>query len=198
MALRLEVFENADSPARKDTVVLDTELLQEEKLTAYDSGYSAGWEDALAAQSEDQTRLRSELARNLQSLSFTYHEARSHVLEALEPLMEEVVGRLLPAIAREALGAVVLETLAPLVVELAETPLVLVLNPASRAAVESVVKAATSLPLRIEDEPSLSEGQVYLRFGNRETRINLDRAVTEIASAVRGYFAQPTKDKANG
>lgn len=198
MALRLEVFETDQSASGGKTVVLDAMHLEETKLAAYDSGYSAGWEDAAAAQSEDQTRVQADLARNLQGLSFTFHEARQHVLHALQPLMSEMVGRLLPAIGRETLSQVVLEVVMPMAEKLADTPIALVLNPSARPAVEALLEQATGLPLIITDEPSLSEGQVYLKFGDTETQVNLDRATAEITAAVRGFFEIPQQEKKHG
>ena len=198
MALRLEVFETDQSASGGKTVVLDAMHLEETKLAAYDSGYSAGWEDAAAAQSEDQTRVQADLARNLQGLSFTFHEARQHVLHALQPLMSEMVGRLLPAIGRETLSQVVLEVVMPMAEKLADTPITLVLNPSVRPAVEALLEQATGLPLIITEEPSLSEGQVYLKFGDTETQVNLDRATAEITAAVRGFFEIPQQEKKHG
>lgn len=194
MALKLEVFETAQEPSEKAIVVLDALALEDSKLAAYDQGYSAGWEDATTAQSDDQTRMRADLARNLQSLGFTYHEARTHVLRAVEPLLQQVVGRLLPALARETLPPVVLEVLMPLVEKLADAPISLVVNPASRAAVETLLAAATNLPITIVEEPSLSEGQAYLRLGATETHIDLDGATAEISTAMRGFFESPERE----
>lgn len=174
--------------------MLDTTLLEEAKLEAYDAGYSAGWEDAAAAQTSDQTRIRADLARNLQALSFTYQEARSHILRALQPLLDEMVGKLLPSLARETLGGIVLDTLMPMAEGLADAPVTLVMNPAARAAVEPLIADATGLPLVVEEEPSLGEGQVYLRFGTSETLVDVDRAVLEIAAAVRGFFDLTRKE----
>lgn len=198
MPLKLEVFETESRPAKSQTVVLDRVALEDEKLAGYDSGYRAGWEDANAAGSEDQTRIRADLARNLQSLSFTYHEARTHVLKAIEPLMLQVVGRLLPEIARESLAPFVLETLMPIAEGLGEVPVRLVLNPASRAPVAALLEQATGLPVVIEEEPTLGEGQVYLKLGAAESEVDLDQATADIAAAVRDFFDLPGKDRPNG
>jgi flagellar assembly protein FliH len=198
MVLRLEVFESAAKASLSETVILDAGVLEETKLASYDAGYSAGWEDAAAAQAGDQATIGATLARNLQGLSFTYNEARGHILRALEPLLEKIVGRLLPELARETLGAMVLETLMPIAERLGDRPVTLVLNPASRSAVEALLETATGFPIQIVDEPSLGEGQVYLRFGTEETLIDLDRATTEIATAVRGFFDLSHKDNQNG
>lgn len=198
MAVKLEVFNAQEKPTKSQTVILDRVALEDEKLASYDSGYRAGWDDANAAQTEDQTRMRADLARNLQMLGFTYHEARSHILKAIEPLMVQVVGRLLPEIAREALAPFVLETLMPLAEGLADAPVTLVLNPASRAPVEALLEQATGLPMTILEEPTLGEGQVYIKLGNVEAQVDLDQATADIAAAVRGFFDLPGKDRPNG
>ena len=193
MVLRLEVFETEERYSVPNTVVLDTLSLEEAKLSAYDSGYAAGWEDAAAAQITDQTRIGADLARNLQSLGFTYQEARMHVLRALEPLLQEMVGRLLPELARETLAPIVLDVLMPMAERMADAPVTLVLNPRARAAIEALLEQATGMPLTIVEESSLGEGQVYLRMGDAETQIDLDRATAEITAAVRGFFELPEK-----
>ncbi|MDT8857972.1 flagellar biosynthesis protein [Paracoccaceae bacterium Fryx2] len=195
--LKLEVFETSDQ-SEKTTVVTDMNALEEARLAAYEQGYTAGWDDANAAQSDDQSRMRADLARNIQSLAFTWHEARVHVLRAVEPLLQDVVGRLLPEMAREALAPVVLETLMPLAEQMAEAPVTLVLNPAARPAVEALLEQATGLPLKLLEEPTLGEGQVYLRLGDTETRIDLDRATAEITAAVRSFFDLAEKDSHHG
>ena len=198
MALKLEVFDTDEKPARTQTVVLDRVALEDEKLASYDSGYRAGWDDANSAQSDDQTRMKADLARNLQSLGFSYHEARSHILKAIEPLMLQIVGRLLPEIARETLAPFVLETLMPIAEGLGDAPVKLVLNPAARAAVEALLDHATGLPVVIEEEPTLGEGQVYIKLGSVEAQVDLDQATADIAAAVRGFFNLPGKDRPNG
>lgn len=194
MVLRLEIFESDTPGPLPETVVLDRSSLEEARLASYDSGYAAGWEDAAAAQSDDQSRIRADLARNLQALSFTYQEARSHILRALEPLFEAVIGKVLPELARRSLGGVVLERLMPLADGLSDAPVTLVVNPASRQSVEPLIVEATGLPLLIEEEPSLSEGQVYLRLGSSESCVDLDRATTEIVAALRGFFDRSSKE----
>lgn len=198
MALKLPIFDTEPKPVKTDTVVLDRSSLEDEKLASYEQGYKAGWDDASAAMGEEQSRIRADLARNLQSLSFTYHEARAHILKSVQPLLLQVVSQLLPEIARESLAPSVLEALMPLAEKLGDAPVTLVINPASRAPVESVLAQATGLPIEVQEEPTLGEGQAYLRMGSVETHVNLDQATADIAAAVRGFFDMPGKDRPNG
>jgi flagellar biosynthesis/type III secretory pathway protein FliH len=191
-ALRLEIFDTVTAGDGTPQPLVEASALDDAKIASFEQGYSAGWEDAAAAQFDDQTRIRADLARNLQSLAFTFQDARSHVLQAIRPLILEMTNRLLPEVAREALAPTVLEALMPLADEIADAPLTLVLNPAVRDQVEALVTQATGLPMTIEEEPSLSEGQVYIRFGPAETRVDLTQVTDDIAAAVRAFFTLST------
>ena len=187
-APRLEVFDTA--PASDGTLqpLVEATAVAEAKIASFEQGYSAGWDDAVAAQQGDQTRIRADLARNLQSLSFTFQDARSHVLQAIRPLILEMVNRLLPEVARETLAPTVLDAVMPLADTLADAPLTLVLNPAVRGQVEDLLAQATGLPMVIDEEPTMPEGQVYIRFGTTETKVDLAQVTTDIAIAVRAFF----------
>lgn len=187
-ALRLEIFDTATAADGTQQPLVEQTVVEEAKVASFEQGYSAGWDDAVAAQQGDQNRIHADLARNLQSLSFSFQDARSHVLQSVRPLILEMANRLLPEVARETLAPMVLEALMPIADELSDAPLTLVLNPAVRPQVEALVSQATGLPMMIEEEPSLSEGQVYIRFGPAETKVDLDQVTADIAAAVRAFF----------
>ena len=191
-ALRLEVFDTASAPDGSMQPLVEATAAAEAKVASFEQGYSAGWDDAAAAQQSDQSRIRADLARNLQSLSFTFQDARSHVLQAIRPLILEMVNRLLPEVARETLAPTVLEAVMPLADKLADAPLTLVLNPSVRGQIEELVAQATGLPLVIDEEPTMPDGQVYIRFGTTETKVDLAQATTDIAIAVRAFFTLNT------
>lgn len=192
--LRLEVFDTAPAPDGGVQPLVEASAMEEAKINSYEQGYSAGWEDASAAQQGDQSRIRADLARNLQSLAFTFQDARSHVLQAVRPLLLEMTTRLLPTLSREAIGQTVVEALMPIAEDLADAPVTLVLNPAVRDRIEGIVAEATGLPVVIEEEPSLGEGQVYIRFGTQERKVDLDRVAADISAAVRGFFSMAEKE----
>lgn len=187
-ALRLEVFDTAPAPDGTMQPLVEATAVAEAKVASFEQGYSAGWDDAVTAQQDDQTRIRADLARNLQSLSFTFQDARGHVLQAIRPLILEMVNRLLPEVAREALAPTVLEAVMPLAATLADAPLTLVLNPSARGQVEELLAQVPGLPMVIDEEPTMPDGQVYIRFGSAETKVDLAQATTDIAIAVRAFF----------
>ena len=184
--LKLETFTPADPGLTRDNVT-DT-VAEEVRLAAYEQGYSAGWDDAVAAQDADLTRLRNELGQNLQDLAFTYHEAHSHVLRTLEPLLRDMVAKVLPAVAREALGQMVVEELRPLVADLTDAPLSIVTHPENVSMIEDLVIAHVKFPAEVRADPTLGPGQAQFRIGPTERMIDLDGAIAAIAGAVSGFF----------
>ncbi|AQS46562.1 hypothetical protein BMG03_01150 [Thioclava nitratireducens] len=191
--LKLESFEPKASEAGE--IALDPAELEETKLAAFETGYQAGWDDAVAAQNVETARLHGDLGRNLQALGFTYNEARQHMLGALEPLLLEICGKLLPELARASLSAVVAEQLMPIAGDLCARPITVVGNPTALPQIQEALAPRADLPLAFVAEPSLGEGQVYLRFADTETRVDLDAVIAAISRAVTTYFTATAKDK---
>ena len=194
--LKLEDFTDPAGSAETSTA---TDQDEELRLAAYEDGYGAGWEDATTAQSDARAEREVDAARHLQMLGFGYHEARQHVLKSLEPLLQEMTARLLPELARAALVPVVVETMMPLADRMADAPVTLRVAPEVRDLVDRLLPAtAQGIPMRILEDPALSEGQVMIAAptaaGLAEARIDLDAATAAIARAVADFFdLQPTE-----
>ncbi|KEO54561.1 hypothetical protein [Thioclava pacifica] len=191
--LTLESFEAG--PPEEQGLALDPAVFEEAKLAAFETGYQAGWDDAVAAQNAETARLHSDLGQNLQALSFTYQEARAQMLQALRPLLVEICEKLLPQMARDSLAGVVVEQLIPEAEALASVPIVISANPVALPQIEELLAHKTDLPLRFVAEQMLGEGQVYLRFSESETRIDLDAVTAAISNAVTTYFNADLKDE---
>jgi hypothetical protein len=196
--LRLETFDSAQSPA-SSLVVMDPTEIEEMRVQAYESGYRAGWDDASASHASERAELHAEVGRNLQAMSFTYHEARAQLLRALEPLLGDLVARLLPELARAALPGQISALLLPLAEQATEVPVMLLVNPAVRADVETLIGMPSGLPLIIEESAALAPGQASLRLGKIETRIELDATVAAISTLVRDFFlTTPAREASHG
>lgn len=198
MPLRLEVFEVPQVNGGGSPALLDPDEIADLRLSAYEEGYTAGWDDSAAAARTERDNLSVEVINNLQRLSFSYHEARNHILQSIQPLLTQVISVFLPVLARDALAPLILDRLMPMVDQSAEAQVQLLLNPAVRPAIEKFLAEAAGLDLLFVEEPTLGEGQVYLRLGNQTERLDLDAALSEIAAAVADFFEYCEKDDANG
>jgi flagellar assembly protein FliH len=187
--LALEDFAVKSQPSETPAETIPRAMAEAEKVTSYEQGYQAGWDDATRAQTEDQTRIGAEFARNLQELSFTFHEARAHVMQAMEPLLTELVETVLPSLVSETLGQRILDELRPLIEDGADSPVELVVSPSSRSALQQQMDAAKTVAIRLTEEPSLAEGQVYLRIGKIERQIDMSGALANISDAIRALYS---------
>jgi len=162
--------------------------LEDEKLKSYEKGYGAGWEDAAAAFETEQGRIAADLARHLQELSFTYHEAHAALQRDLAGVVQGLIEKVLAPSARHALGEIIEGRISELA-ERSQSPVEISVAPDNVARVEAIVASANGLPLRILPEASLGPGQAFLRFGSAEEQIDLDAVLTEIADTVERYFS---------
>ena len=187
---RLEEFALAPAgPAAEDDpfagMVPEAEV-EAARMEGYDRGYRSGWDDAVAAASQARSHVAADFARNLQDLSFTYHEARAHVLRGIEPLLEEILAVFLPKSVQALLARTVLDELTEMAKDAADAPVRVMVSPADAPVLRELIGDNRRVPLSIVEEPSLAEGQVYLRLGETERAIDLSGALLRMSEALRG------------
>lgn len=178
-----------DTDGAATPLVPTEEEIEAKRMAAYEQGYKAGWDDATRAENEQQTRIGAEFARNLQDLSFTFHEARAHIMKALEPLLKEMTSKVLPQLVSETLGQKIVEELLPMAEAASDSPIKIVVSPASRPAIQRLIDDSLTIPLDIMEEPSLADGQVYLQMGGLEKKIDMDATLEKIMNAIDAVYA---------
>ena len=175
------------------------DVLETERLEAFDKGYRAGWDDAIKAKSDEADQASSILSQSLQELSFTYHEAQAQVLASLRPLLDEVMRKMLPAIAQNSLAAHVSEELMKIASEAADARIEIVVAPgAGEGLSELLEQASPTLSVSVSEAEAVLPGQAELRFGDREKAIDLAGVVSEINAAIETAFASETMAKHYG
>ena len=98
----LEVFEHPDPGGGFGALSDAGAGAEDARLASFEDGYKAGWDDAIAAQDKETARIRADFARSLEDLGFTYTEAHRHVLNAIEPLLRDMVCKVMPRMAHRA------------------------------------------------------------------------------------------------
>ncbi|MGY6632716.1 MAG: FliH/SctL family protein [Alkalilacustris sp.] len=195
----LEEFDSAiatmphfEPPAPAEPV--DEQALEEARLAGYEAGYKAGWDDATSAAETEGDTARREAAQSLQALGFTFHEARTHLMEEIAPLLETLCGRILPDLARDTLGPVVREALEPLLRDTLDQPITLRVHPSARDAVQASLASEPSVEVALLEDPELSPGEVHITGSGEERMIDLDETIARLRSTIRTFFdtaAQP-------
>ncbi|AXX99596.1 FliH/SctL family protein [Profundibacter amoris] len=192
----LEEF-NTTIVSNDPKLTLETSF-EEHRLEAYEQGYKAGWDDATAAQIEEQYRVAADFARNLQELSFTYHEARNQILGSLKPLFTEMVSKVLPRLAQETLPQSIVDEVLSAAADRTIAEFEIVISPANRPALERLLEDQTALDVNIVEEPTMAEGLAYIRFSETEKQIDLTSVLAGFSQLVEGFFTQQQKVAING
>ncbi|WP_390911628.1 hypothetical protein [Pseudosulfitobacter sp. SM2401] len=177
---------------------LDMSEIEDEKLACFEAGFQAGWDDAVKAQCDSNTHISSDLAKNLQDTSFSYHEARSALIKSLRPLFSDITDTLLPAIARESLGAHVVEQLTDMSREALDQVIEVTIAPQNVEPIEQLLNNALPEPFVLISDQNLGEGQVFLRIGSNEREIDLEQVVSSIAAAMETFFQHAQEDVTHG
>lgn len=163
-------------------------------LESFEQGYKAGWEDAVRATAEEQSHIATDLARNLQDLSFTYHEAHAAILAEIAPVIEQAVMAVIPDMADTGFAHQIAAEIKHLTDQTEATDVILRVAVENLDAVKDLLAPSSTLPLRIDVDETLSPGQAHLSFGNRERKIDVSEVVANVGKAFSGFVQQAKKE----
>ena len=189
LALTLENFATYPQLAEEDA--------SKARALAYDEGFAAGWEEAVAAEVTERARLRTDLDARLQDLSLTWQEARDHALNALSPVLDAVVTKVLPAMARTVLAELIIEHFTPIAREATRKPVALAVCPEDVAALQERLLDHDDLPFQIVADDTLLPGQCVLRSA-AETLFDLDGLTRRLTEEIRNQYPQRPELRAHG
>lgn len=176
----------------------DSEALEDLKLTAFEVGYQAGWEDGVKAQTSENAKAVAEIAQRLQDMSFTYHEVHTKLMFAMKPLLESFVTKLMPDVADQCMYATLVHEITKLIEDQAEGVIEVVISPYHLPVLQDVLDQSLELPFKIAADPGLTHGMMYLRVGSAERQIDLDAVRTDIAEALAAFFHEIESEKRHG
>lgn len=165
------------------------DALEEERLKSFESGYGAGWEDAIRAQSEGNRRLHEALEQSLLDLSFTKEEALQAYIVSVRPMLESIVTKVLPHIATDSLRSHIAGLLQNTVLDGLDPKVEVHVSAAQQTAVARVVQDLLPEGGTVRVDSSLSDSQARLALGVSERHIDLDDLITEIRAAISDFHA---------
>ncbi|WP_121060641.1 ABC transporter ATP-binding protein [Chachezhania antarctica] len=172
--------------------------LEEERLESFEKGYSAGWEDALAAQAREGEQLKADLVDGIEKLNFSYHDALQQLFEKVEPVFEVLTRAVLPEAIAEAFGPQIVEELKQMSRTGAEVPLVLSVPTGTSAAIQPVLEASGFTELTLTEDETLGPAQASLRLGNTAREVDGAGVLEAIRDAVDTFIYQTKEDIRHG
>ncbi|WP_136635998.1 ABC transporter ATP-binding protein [Pseudooceanicola onchidii] len=192
------LLEDFGSPQAVATPALSDVDLEGLKLEAFENGYKAGWEDALKTRDGEQAQISGDFARNLQDLSFTYHEAQAQVMQAMGSLLQDIVDKVLPEVVRDTMGTRLVEQLTEMARDHGSQTIEIVTSPADQAAVEALLDQDFGFPVTAQADDTLGEGQVFLRMAQEERQIDMESMMSGIRQAVAGLMEESERTLKHG
>lgn len=193
----LEDFGSVASPSVLGKF-MDEESLEDFRLSAFEQGYSAGWEDCAAAQEEENRRLSSSLGNSLEDLGFTYQEAVNHLLLATKPIFEILIERALPHALFLSKGHIVLDHLTEMVSNVTEEPIQIAVPPGTADTVRKVIGDKKGLRVNVVEDLSMSPEQADIRVGQVTRAIDGDQLLADFSKAIDAFFYQVNEEAIHG
>jgi len=194
-ALKLEEFlENPQMPAGGQHATQAADPLGE---GGYDRGYQAGWDDAIRSVEDTQTHIDAELGRNLEALSFTFHEAQRQVCLSLEGLVSALLTQVLPPLYHEHVPHLIERVLLPAVEQAGHVTAELTCAPQDLEQVNELIARHGHLPISVRPEPSLARHQLRLELGNTCHELDADQLLSDLRTAMETLFSDQRKGLAH-
>lgn len=172
--------------------LMPSEKLEEHRASAFEEGYSAGWDDAITAQADDQTQISADLSQSLQDIGFTYQEALVQLTVSLEPLFQSLIDTVLPEILEKSFAGNIVQQLNDMAREQATQSALLVVPSGAGRSLKPLLDREFPFSLQLVEEASLPPGQACLRIGNDEREVDCDGLIAKVSEAV-GAFLQQAK-----
>lgn len=183
--VRLEVFEMAD--LAEGPSVLMPEDLEDLRLSAYERGFLAGWEDAVRQSDAEASDRQSRVAARIEAMTFGYHEARAEILKGLAPVFAAMVEPVLPAAARATLVPLIVQQVLPLAMAALDRPLTLRVPPGTKADVEAALSGLALPPLVVTETADLTDLQAEIVADTDEIRLDLSLVLTRIEAVLADF-----------
>lgn len=181
---------SARVPQSGQDLEIDDEEMQSTRLDAFEEGYKAGWDDAALSGAAVSEQMCQALSQNLQDLSFTYNEASSHVIASIKPLLIQLTGKVLPRIAQEFIGPLVLQTIEDAVRNNARPQVCVTVSESEASHIEKVFEQDFGFPVILASSSELSPGQACIQFENSEQMIDINSVTDRMSELVSDFLSQ--------
>lgn len=172
--------------------------LEDIRLASFEQGYTAGWDDAIRAQAEDQTRVTGVLGKNLEDLSFTYQEALVQMTSSVEPVFRSLVEAVLPEVMMQTVGLQLVEQLQEMTADRLDQPVVLVVPVGTGKAISAAVQRNLAMQVEVRENASMEAGQVSLKVGSTEREVDTEKLLASLQESIESFFYSINEAKKYG
>lgn len=194
----LETFDGVGATSTSSAGSASDPSLEAVRATAFEAGYASGWDDAKAADDQARSRVQAEFERNVEAISFTYHEAVDRVRSELKTFVEVLLSEFLPDIIPVALREHVRAELLTAADSQIELPVQIVVSPNCMELVSELAEGDFAAGIEVVEDKSLVENQVFVRISENEKEVNLAPLVSELKFQLRAMTEPSDKAQKHG
>lgn len=177
--------------------LLDEDGLEEQRLAAFEQGYAAGWEDAVQAQEQNRGRISTELAKSLEDMSFTYHEAITRMTLSLEPMFNSLMHTVLPETLERGHSTRLAEQLTDMAREQINEPMQIFVPEGQAAEVKEMLPEGMAETVQVIADPQIQPGQARLQVGISRREVDCSGLLTSIRAAFDAYVFEAKEALSN-
>lgn len=153
-------------------------------MQGYETGYQAGWDDALVSVETERGHISAEFARNLQELSFSFHEARAQATASLKPFVAAMLHALLPMTASQSLIENVWSAMEPVLQDHNAPTVNLMCAAEDTELLEEFAAKCSTMEIIVIAEPSLIQGQAKFQIAAERHELDVSAIVAQITSLI--------------
>lgn len=187
--LMLEVFDNLQNSANSTIVSAELETFEAEKTAAYERGYQEGLCEGQGRLAIDSERIRATLAAFQEHQGKAVHDLRQELLQALEPLLEGLVGSVLPMAARASLVPLAVEAILDMTSGALPNHFSIAVSAEEFDLFSAHFNIEETSDFEIVQSDALIAGQYGLRFDDREGLLDIPRLQKELLNLIRAFFS---------
>lgn len=177
---------------RRDTDVgLDTSqaVLEEERLSAFEQGYQAGWDDSLKAAGGAERQLLEEISKALSDLGSCQNEVYRELLTNMRPVIGSLVEAVLPSVLKENLGIQLSSLIQDYVEKNGTAGIVVSIAKGQSDLLSDVTSILSNFSADIQEDAVLEPYQVRVSFaGKNEVEIDPEALMKQIKVSIESFF----------
>jgi hypothetical protein len=196
VVLVLEDFGSDKSGTKK--VVISEESIEDSRLSAFEGGYKAGWDDATVALTTEQRNVIVQINQHLMDASFTYHEVKSQLLTSIEHLFLDIFEKFIPSIASECICLQIKNELLCLVKSRIDDRIRLAVAQSSYSHIEELLQHETLHQVSLEVDIKLTAGQIYLQAGEAEKLFDIELFARDAKLKISNFLKEQQGQFLNG
>lgn len=164
-------------------------MLEEERLSAFEQGYQAGWDDSLEAANGSEKKVLKDILEALLSLSLSQQEIYGELLVNMRPFLNTLVDFVLPTVLKGTLGIHVKSIIDDHIKENGECAVSISVANGKAEILKESLPHSPGFHVNIVEDSSIEDSQVRINFtSGDEKEVDPDQLLTEVKSLIEDFF----------